>query len=99
MLHSGAADTWRGDRVWALRLLRAGLAAPADGDVARRAFAAELAMALAGGALCDSYGRAEALRALRAAVALEPYAVHLVDHSGLVTWLGLAGSAAAGQAR
>ena len=99
MLHSGAADTWRADRVWALRMLRAGLAGTADADVARRAFAAELVMALAGGSLADGFARCEAMRAIRAAMRLEEYAVHLVDHSGVVTWLAVVGAGAARDAQ
>ena len=97
LLHSGDADAWRPERTAALRFARAAVASHVDGELARRAYACELLMASAGASTCDAASRRETLRSLGGLLGVETYAVHAVDHSGVVSWLAATAAAAARQ--
>jgi len=87
LLHSGDADTWKADGVAACRLVRGYIVTPGDGDLARRAFLVESLMAVVTSPMTDAPTAREALAALTTCLGVGSYAVHAVDHSGIITWL------------
>ena len=87
LLHSGDADTWKADSLDACRLVRAYVRTATDGDLARRAFILESLMALVTSSMADANIAREGMQALTACLRVATYAVHGVDHSGIVPWL------------
>jgi hypothetical protein len=87
LLHSGDADTWKADSLDACRLVRAYVRTATDGDLARRGFILESLMALVTSSMADVNTARESMQALTACLGVATYAVHGVDHSGVVPWL------------
>ena len=87
LLHSGDADTWKADSLDGCRLIRAYVRTSTDGHLARRAFLLETLMATVSSSTADATIAREGLQALTACLGVATYAVHGVDHSGVIPWL------------
>uniref|UniRef100_A0A7S3XDI8 URB1 C-terminal domain-containing protein n=1 Tax=Picocystis salinarum TaxID=88271 RepID=A0A7S3XDI8_9CHLO len=87
MVHSGKVSQSE-ERKWMLFLINFGLRSHEDGACLRKQFGIELILALGMSSLCDDKTKMQVLNIVRRATQVEGVATDLVEHSGLIPWLG-----------
>lgn len=87
MVHSGKVSQSE-ERKWMLHLINFGLRSHEDGASLRKQFGIELILALGMSSLCDDKTKIQVLNIVRRATHVEGIATDLVEHSGLIPWLG-----------
>ncbi|KAL2643291.1 hypothetical protein R1flu_010878 [Riccia fluitans] len=87
MFGSGSVQ-YRSDRLWMLRLLAAGLGSSLDAHIYRRKFVLELLMSFYDSEMADAFTRKWVLQVLFQAALVRSCAKYLVQHTGLLSWLG-----------
>ncbi|KAH7429976.1 hypothetical protein KP509_09G076400 [Ceratopteris richardii] len=86
MFRSGSVY-FRSDRSWILRLLVFSLRTSFDAHIYRRQFIVEILMSFYGSPLGDNHTREWILEILFRASKIRTLAQHLVEHSGMLSWL------------
>lgn len=87
MVHSGKASQSE-ERKWMLYLINFGLRSHEDGACLRKQFGIELVLALGMSSLCDDKTKMQVLNIVHRAAQIDGIAADLVEHSGLIPWLG-----------